>query len=239
LKNFTKLELGTILTGISMVVGATVFLTTLRNGQSALVDRIQELEDGVTLEQSRQEAIQDLEEVAQSYKVFEIPVGSIIPFYGNEAPAGYLICNGGHFAKSSAPRLYALFMAQSPEHVLSADTAKVPDLTGMFLRGAGREVGEDSPSQVGRRESQSLGDHNHTYSRINRLFASHKQGSPPNGWRDVPVEGTSALARSGEGGAPSNKFGVGLQAAREATSNAGGETEIRPSNVSVNFIIKM
>jgi microcystin-dependent protein len=168
-----------------------------------------------------------------------LPVGSIVAFYGSEAPSGFLLCDGAAFTKSSAPRLYEWIRTQFPDQIVAGDIAKVPDLRGMFLRGAGRDLGGGQVSEVGSREEQSAGGHTHMYSRVNRVFASHNQGSPPNGWQSVPETGESSVARSGEGGDRGNRFGIKLGVVRVDTSSPSGEgDDLRPVNVTVNFIIK-
>jgi microcystin-dependent protein len=58
------------------------------------------------------------------------PVGTIIMYYGNSAPAGYLACNGSSFSSSSYPKLYALL-----------GKATTPDMRGLFLRCTGGAAG--------------------------------------------------------------------------------------------------
>lgn len=180
----------------------------------------------------------EVPEEATSY-ARSLPAGAIVAFYGAEAPPGFLLCDGNSFTKFSAPRLYEWIRTQFPDQIVADDIARVPDLRGMFLRGAGRDLGEGSVSDVGSREEPSAGAHTHLYSRVNQIFASHNQGSPPNGWQSVPEAGKSDVARSGEGGDRGNRFGVRLGIVREDTSYPPESTDdLRPANVSVNFIIK-
>lgn len=52
------------------------------------------------------------------------PVGTVIMFYGTEAPAGYLACDGSAFSVTTYPLLYALL-----------EKATTPDMRGLFVRG--------------------------------------------------------------------------------------------------------
>lgn len=70
-------------------------------------------------------------------KIDATPVGTIIMYWGSEAPSGYFVCNGGTFNGESYPDLQA---------VLGGTT--LPDLRNQFIRGASpgiRNVGYSEP----------------------------------------------------------------------------------------------
>ena len=212
---------------------------TKRSRPEAVIDCLKELASEVDRLSERESSADEGGVATAEAELSSLPVGSIVAFYGSEAPEGFLVCDGSAFTKSSAPRLYEWIRTQFPSQIVADDIAQVPDLRGMFLRGAGRELADNQFSEVGTREEQSAGGHTHYYSRVNRIFASHEQGSPPNGWQVVPEAGESPLARSGEGGDRGNKFGVRLGVVRANTSSdPKSEGDLRPANVSVNFIIK-
>lgn len=54
----------------------------------------------------------------------ETPVGTVITFYGVNAPEGYLACDGAAFSSTTYPKLYALL-----------GSSITPDLRGYFIRG--------------------------------------------------------------------------------------------------------
>lgn len=81
----------------------------------------------------------------------DIPIGTIIPYMGNQMPANYLLCDGTIYSKTDYPDLVRYIV----EEFGSADyfggdginTFAVPDLRGEFLRGAGtaaRDTGNGS-----------------------------------------------------------------------------------------------
>lgn len=81
----------------------------------------------------------------------DIPIGTIIPYMGNQMPAHYLLCDGTIYSKIDYPDLVQYIV----EEFGSADyfggdginTFAVPDLRGEFLRGAGtatRDTGNGS-----------------------------------------------------------------------------------------------
>ena len=61
----------------------------------------------------------------QYVKLFDTPIGVILPFYGTVVPNYYLLCNGTTFNQVTYPDLYA-FLGNS--NVL-------PDMRGLFMRG--------------------------------------------------------------------------------------------------------
>ena len=68
------------------------------------------------------------------------PVGTIIHFFGETAPSGYLICNGAEYADADYPILAAQLKGlttNTPFVGSDSDHFKVPDLRGEFLRGTG------------------------------------------------------------------------------------------------------
>ena len=72
------------------------------------------------------------------------PVGTIINFFGESAPDGYLACDGTAYNIADYPTLAAhllSFTDPTPYEVDGDDTKfKVPDLRGEFLRGSGTNI---------------------------------------------------------------------------------------------------
>ena len=66
------------------------------------------------------------------------PTGTIISYYGNDAPIGYLKCDGSEYDINDYPDLAALILATTGSYGTEASGKfKVPDLRGEFLRGTG------------------------------------------------------------------------------------------------------
>ena len=78
------------------------------------------------------------------------PVGTIINFFGESAPDGYLACDGTAYNIADYPTLAAhllSFTDPTPYEVDGDDTRfKVPDLRGEFLRGSGTNSHTDQGS---------------------------------------------------------------------------------------------
>ena len=83
------------------------------------------------------------------------PVGTVISYYGETAPAHYLVCDGSVYNKADYPELWthlSSFSDTTPYTVDGDNTKfKVPDLRGEFLRGTGTNghVNQGSGAAVG------------------------------------------------------------------------------------------
>lgn len=70
-----------------------------------------------------------------------VPLGTILPYFGETAPTHFLICDGTEYAKADYPELaeHLLALTDPSPYVVSGDNTKfkVPDLRGEFLRGSG------------------------------------------------------------------------------------------------------
>ena len=184
------------------------------------------------------------------------PVGSIVSYYGNTAPQGWLICNGQRLDKPEYRKLVAHLKKQG------LDATKVPDLRGMFLRGldsgrgkdpsAGRKVGSEQPDSI---KSHIHGGKTHPDGQHIHKGVT-KSGNPMN-YRTVHQAGPGAYPKHQSGYSPgqytdrndtnyvsrdhTHNFetiqGQGAHT-HSLTIDASGSEESRPKNVAVNFIIK-
>ena len=69
-----------------------------------------------------------------------VPLGTVLPYYGETAPEHFLICDGTEYLKSDYGELATHLLSltdPTPYQGSDADHFKVPDLRGEFLRGAG------------------------------------------------------------------------------------------------------
>ena len=66
----------------------------------------------------------------------ETPAGTLIAFAADNAPSGYLACNGQEVSRTTYAKLFAVIGTKYGAGDGST-TFKVPDLQGEFLRGAG------------------------------------------------------------------------------------------------------
>lgn len=69
-----------------------------------------------------------------------VPIGTIINFFGDTAPEGYLSCDGTEYLKSDYPLLASHLASLTTANLYvgsDSDHFAVPDLRGEFLRGSG------------------------------------------------------------------------------------------------------
>lgn len=136
------------------------------------------------------------------------PIGVILPYGGDVAPAGFLLCDGQAPARLGT---YAALFAVIGVKFGGGDgvsTFNVPDLRSEFLRGADLGRGIAGGHAIGTAQPDALKSHTHT-----------TPGSMFGGGGGVSgVTGGSAAMVTGTG--------------------ATGDVETRPRNVAVNFIIR-
>lgn len=71
-----------------------------------------------------------------------MPVGAILPFGGGTAPAGWLLCEGAPVSRATYADLFAV-IGTAFGSGNGSSTFNVPDLRGVFLRGADGGTGRD------------------------------------------------------------------------------------------------
>lgn len=88
-----------------------------------------------------------------------MPAGVILPYGGNTAPAGWLVCDGAEYSQTTYADLFAALgstyntqlnpVTGSNWAAPSGGNFRVPDMRGMFLRGEGTPSGLDAVSVGG------------------------------------------------------------------------------------------
>lgn len=140
------------------------------------------------------------------------PPGTIIAFAGQNAPGGYLVCDGSQYDISLYPELFdAIFVTYGGNGI---DKFNVPDLRGEFIRGwNGLKSSGDTNRVFGSWQADGIGPHKHS------VVTTNTQGGDPNvnygtGQRTPPIETI------------------------ETDVAIGGTTETRPRNVAMLYCIK-
>lgn len=171
----------------------------------------------------------------------DMPVGGVVPFFGKEAPAHYLICDGATYNLGTYPELEAFFIEEYGKVNQfggnGTTTWAVPDLRGEFLRGAGANshtntalgIKEGSGSSVGtHQEATSFGGDWYGDSHIEIYSANSNygggQGSPREKNTDAGINSKSRMRVNGTISA----YGT----------DGDGSFTSRPTNTSVNWVIK-
>ena len=160
------------------------------------------------------------------------PVGTVISFFGDTAPDGYLSCDGSVYDKELYPFLadHLLSLTSASQYVVDGDETKfkVSDLRGEFLRGSGTNSHANSGS------GDNVGVHQNGTVHIN-LYANN------NGNLNTYFQG-----ESGKNTVENPDF-IGPTATSRTYYNKGGTATSymnmiwgtsRPTNTSVLYCIK-
>jgi hypothetical protein len=149
-----------------------------------------------------------------------VPVGTVIAYWGNVAPDGYLACDGQNFLAGDHPELYALL-----------GEARTPDLRGMFLRGY--KTGVSNPIGVAQPDAGR------------RVYCEFNADNAMRGLVDginFPLKGcadrgqdTGWDASSGFGSTGGGYIRIDSTKTWEAAHTA---EEFRPANVAILYCIK-
>ena len=154
-----------------------------------------------------------------------VPVGAIQIFAGSSAPDGYFLCQGQAVEKSTYNLLWGV-IGNTYLNGRAGGTPNfyLPDLRGVFIRGAGLSTAYEPNVQggtLGEYQEQSIEKHSHTYSTLNVV---------------------SSVSISGGVGGPSLNTNTSSvydnTSALTTTSNGLTTPETRPYNISMNYIIK-
>ena len=209
-------------------------------------------------------------EVAK-YAIHGVPVGTVVPFMGDSAPEGWLVADGRTIDYKDNPEYEALIihlknLANTEYENCNATTcAIIPDLTGVFLRGANinnnysknRNPYPANQSQlVGNYTNdtyaehnhggltESSGSHNHSASTSGAGGHSHTFGinmdDAPRDWWRIEADAGNPSGTATTSAVPDHSHGVTINnggSHEHGISNQGG-IETAPKFVSVLYIIK-
>lgn len=137
-----------------------------------------------------------------------VPAGAISAFAGSSAPAGYLECDGSQQSRTSLSALFAV-VGTTYGTGDNSTTFNLPDLRGEFIRGLDSSRGVDISRTLGSFQADAFASHTHT----------GVSGNP----------GTDVARKGGANRVDDTDV---------YTTNAVGDTETRPRNVALMFIIK-
>lgn len=163
----------------------------------------------------------------------EMPVGSLIQVMSNSAPEHYLICDGSEYTIGTYPELEAHFLKEfgSVTHFgagAAANTYKVPDLRGEFLRmtGTNSHANQGNGAAVGTHQDATrtpggwIGD-NH--------IEIYRSGTGTGSWGNIERNPDKVIAGQSR---------LRLNGTYQNYNSTNGEITSRPTNTSVNVAIK-
>ena len=169
------------------------------------------------------------------------PTGTIQPHAGSTAPEGFLVCDGSIVTIADYPNLYAAIGTSWGYGNNDGLTFHLPDLRGRFLRGTdnpsgipGEEAGRD-PDRLSRTASNAGGNTGDAVGSVQGdAYRSHAHTSQNAASKNGNPDGATD---SGP-----NNVGGGRSYWRSGTiwsnTTSSGNSETRPINANVNYIIK-
>lgn len=110
-----------------------------------------------------------------------LPTGSYIQFAGSQAPAGFLVCNGGEISRTTYSQLFAV-IGTTYGSGDGSTTFNLPDLTDRFLQGSttsGTVKDAGLPNITGG-FGDLIGDHGHWGGGIGCFSNTRREGSTGN-----------------------------------------------------------
>ena len=160
-------------------------------------------------------------------------------FAGTAAPTGFLACEGQAVSQTTYAALFAAIGTTWDIGGEGAGNFRLPDLRGMFLRGAGTNATGSSSGAVGQPVSDYAAD---TYLNHTHTDSGHTHG--PGGSSGTPTmtqyNGGTSFLFNVNSGSTFSLFSTPTTASSTAniqTSTTGG-TETKPKNYGVLYIIK-
>ena len=169
-----------------------------------------------------------------------VPVGAIMPFIGSEAPDGWAICNGG-VLPSTASELKTLLGSNN-----------TPDLRGMFLRGAETNSDSQYANNVGPSiktiQKDNIKSHIHAVNLTTSYAGKHRHDIvkgplDQNGSSNMPTINNTSDSDEGWGTILGGQDATSEEPHHihtvDGNTKSTGDTETRPVNYGVNYIIKL
>lgn len=125
---------------------------------------------------------------------FVMPAGTILPFAGSTAPAGWVLCDGTSYAKTGDQKdLFAVIGVMYGSE--GNDKFKVPDLRGTFIMGAVPNDANETVSKTGNPDT-----HTHGITIPSKTFTTTTAGNHnhkfPSNWYYRTFGGSGPIAGS-------------------------------------------
>jgi microcystin-dependent protein len=150
-----------------------------------------------------------------------LPVGSVLPYVGETAPTGFLVCNGASINRTTYAELFDV--CGTNFGTVNSTSFNLPDLRGAFVRGwdNGAGIDPDAASRTATSLGGATGDNIGTEQ--DGALEAHTHTIPTS----VGLIGSLVAEENSN-----QQVGSNLD-----TGSTGG-SETRPFNISMNYIIK-
>jgi microcystin-dependent protein len=162
-----------------------------------------------------------------------VPTGTVFAFAGSTAPSGWLVCDGTAYSQTTYSSLFAVlgstYNTQTNPTTNAAwatptgGTFRVPDYRGIFLRSSGQASGQTVVT---------VGGHQEPATKRPTVAFTGNYTTPRNvssGWAGWFVSEAET----------NRNHAMTLSSADTTTINGGGDSETRPINKGVLYIIKV
>lgn len=137
-------------------------LTRIETGISAATQGVTNVENRILQERNltRADVAKATSDLAATMAAL-IPIGSIFPFVGGQAPSGFALCNGQVLDRTQFAELFRLIGTKYG--TTNSNNFKVPDLSGRFLVGIGTgySLGDTGGSQTVALTAAQMPIHSH------------------------------------------------------------------------------
>lgn len=174
-----------------------------------------------------------------------IPTGTIVPYVGNTAPDGWLICDGQILENNDTnAKLWNLLHQNSNFRTVS--DVRLPDLKGRFIKGVSSDT-----TQIGKTETSALPNikaewpilyyYGHpAYVSNQKIHDKYYSGAVDN-FKEFPQYTTApTLPGCGDtGGGHGLGWKANFDASRSSNIYKDDATEVTPPNIWLNYIIKL
>lgn len=159
-----------------------------------------------------------------------VPVGAIVAFSVDNVPVGWLECNGQTVTREAYPALVTHLAGSA------ANSAVVPDLRGMFVRGWDHGKGVDAGRVVGSEQEAGLPNIEGTFITQSVDWFAHKAVIDPTG-AFIALTGSTGWSPDVQGTEIAG--GKHSWAFNASNSNAiyGKSTTVQPANVALVYCI--
>lgn len=154
-----------------------------------------------------------------------IPTGTIVPYVGDTAPDGWLICDGQILENNDVnTKLWNLLHQNS--NFCTGDDVHLPDLKGRFIKGVSSDT-----TQIGKTETSALPNIKGEVGPLVCHFPAWR--------RDNALSLTEGYLVPAYDGANMNARGIVFDASRSSDIYKDDATEVTPPNMWLNYIIKL
>lgn len=167
-----------------------------------------------------------------------VPPGAIIPYGGSSAPAGYLLCDGTSYLQATYSALYSAIGNAYGEP--DGTHFNVPDLRGQFLRGVtGASSNDPNASSRGAMAPSGNTGNNVGSIQPGATAVNGLSGTNTGGESLFPEVVNSSFTTGGSGGKYYlNGANISTALSPQPTITLSGDSETRPINAYVNYLIK-